>query len=235
MLSNVSNPLSMHDVRRLAPASIDVMQRNADKQVIAAHAAMLVPVASGVLIALQDIDRLKGKQKALRAESHVQRAQLHGLMLGWSGPLDHDLASFEIGSYTRDPDLTFDVLQKALSLQLFVEQEGAGLPYQRALLTELTARIESADGAAKAANAAGVELQDKQREVRELSATFHKGLVSLRRAVRAMLGSTHLDYRRLRMSSRAAAEPPSDEAPEATSAEPSETHVDDPSSGDSSS
>ena len=227
MFSNVSNPLSMHDVRRLAPASLDVMQRNAGKPVIAAHAAMLVPVANGVLTALQDIDRLKGKQRALRAKSNEQRVQLHGLMLGWSGPLDHDLESFDIGAYTRDPDLTFDVLQKAMSLKLFVEQEGADLAYQEALLTELTARLESADGAAKSADAAGVELQEKQREVRELSATFHKGLVSLRRAVRAMLGSTHLDYRRLRMPSRSAAEPPMDEA-EVT--QPTETGGDTPSS-----
>jgi hypothetical protein len=133
----------------------------------------------------------------------------------------------DIGAYTRDPDLTFDVLQKAMSLKLFVEQEGAGLPYQEALLTELTDGIESADGAAKSLDAAGVALQEKQREVRELSATFHKGLVSLRRAVRAMLGSTHLDYRRLRMTSRSAAEPPVDEA-EVT--QPTETGGDTPSS-----
>jgi hypothetical protein len=210
---NVSNPLSMHDVRRLAPAALDVMQRNADKSVIAAHAATMVPVANGVLIAIQVIDRLKGKQVALLAESTEQTAQLHGLMLGWSPLLERDLASFDIGAYVRDPNLPFDVVQKAMSLKSYVEQEAAGLPYQQTLLAELTARIEGADGAAKSAYTARTALQEKQREVRELSATFHKGLVSLRKTVRAMLGSSHLDYQRLRVPSRAAAEPPDDEAP----------------------
>ena len=103
----------------------------------------------------------------------------------------------------RNANLTFDVVQKANSLKHFVEQEGAGLPYQEALLTELNARIESTDGAAKPASAARVELQEKQHEVRELIATFHKGLISLRRAVRATLGSKHFDHQRLRMPSRA--------------------------------
>jgi hypothetical protein len=214
MFSNVTNPLSMHDVRRLAPASLDVMQRHADKAVIAAHQATLVPVANGVLIAIQDLDRLKGRQVALLARSREQTAQLHGLMLGWSGLLERDLASFDSGAYVRDPDLTFDVVQKAISQKHFIEQEGAGLPYQEALLAELTARIEGAEGAANSLHQARAALQEKQREVRELAATFHKGLISLRRALRAMLGSTHVDYRRLRGPGRAAAaEPPLDAVP----------------------
>jgi hypothetical protein len=221
MYSNVSNPLSMHDVRRLAPASLQVMQRHGDKPMIAAHAAKLVPVANEVLNAINDLDRLKGTQVALLAKSNEQTAQLHGLMLGWSGLLDHDHPGFELGTFVRRPNQTFDVVQKATSLMRFVEQEGADLPYQEALLTELNARIESADGAAESASAARVALQERQREVRELAATLQKGLVSLRRAVRAMLGASHYDYQRLRASGRsAAAEPPLDEAPEAASTAP---------------
>ena len=92
----------------------------------------------------------------------------------------------------------------------------AGLPYQEELLDELTALIEGADGASKSANEARVVLQEKQREVRELSATFHKGLVSLRRAVRATLGASHFDYQRLRVSPGRVAAEPHDEPPATT-------------------
>jgi hypothetical protein len=219
--ANVSNPLSMHDVRRLAPAALEVMRRHTGTPVIAAHSAMMVPMASRVLTALQDLDRLKGKQVALLTESTEQTAQLNALMIGWSGLLEHDRASFDIGAYARNPNLPFDVVQKAMSLQHFVETEGADLPYQEVLLTELTARIESADRASKSASAVRIELQDKQREVRELVTSFHKGLVSLRRALRAMLGTKHFDYQRLRATGKAAAaEPPSDEASEAESPTP---------------
>ena len=219
--ANVTSPLSMHEVRRLAPASLEVMQRHADKSAIAAHSATLVPMANGVLTAIQELDRLGGKQKALLAESDEQTAQLHGLMLEWSGILVRDLASFDSEAYARNASLTFDVLQKAMSLKHFVEQEAAALPYQEELLDELKARIDSADGASKTANGARVVLQEKQREVRELSATFNKGLISLRRTVRTTLGSKHFDFHRLRVTGRAAAETP-DEETDAASEVPSE-------------
>ena len=221
--ANVTSPLSMHEVRRLAPASLEVMQRHADKSAIAAHSATLVPMANGVLTAIQELDRLGGKQKALLALSDEQTAQLHGLMLEWSGILVRDLASFDSEAYARNASLTFDVLQKAMSLKHFVEQEAAGLPYQEELRGELTARIDSADGASKTASGARVVLQEKQREVRELSASFNKGLISLRRTVRTTLGSKHFDFHRLRVTSRAAAEPPlPEEETDAASEVPSE-------------
>ena len=106
------------------------------------------------------------------------------------------------------------MVQKAFSFKHFVEQKGTGLPYREELLTELSAQIDGTERAASAASATRVELQDKQREVRELSATFHRALISLRRAVRGTLGSKHFDYQRLRMPKAAAtAEPLSDEAP----------------------
>jgi hypothetical protein len=182
-------------------------------------------MANEVLTALQDLDLLGGKQKALLALSDEQTALLHGLMLRWSGSLARDLAGFDLGAYTRDPDLTFDVVQKALSLKLYVQDEGGALPYREALLAELHARIESADTAAKASYGARVALQEKQREVRELTATFHRELVSLRRSVRATLGSSHLDYQRLRVTGKAATvEPPSDE-PQTTQPSTTETET----------
>ena len=116
-----------------------------------------------------------------------------------------------------------------MSLKHFVVQEAAGLPYREELLDELTARIDSADGASKTASAARVVLQEKQREVRELSATFHKGLISLRRTVRATLGSKHFDFHRLRVTGRAAAEPPLPPEEQAPETEPSETETDEAS------
>jgi hypothetical protein len=214
----------MHDVRRLAPASLEVMQRHAGTPAIAAHAATLVPAASEVLIAIQVLDMLKGRQVALLTESTEQTARLNALMIGWSGLLVSDVASFDLGAYARNANLPFDVVQKAMSLKRLVETEGADLPYQEVLLTELNARIEGADGASKAASAVRVELQDKQREVRELMATFYKGLVSLRRAARAMLGSNHFDYQRLRATgTAAAASPPSDEGSDPESPTPTPT------------
>ena len=216
-----TNPLSMHDVSRLAPAALDVMERNAGKPEFDSHARTMVPAANGVLVAIQDLEMLKSEQVKLLAVSVEQTAQLHGLLLYWSGPLAHDLEGFDLGAFVRDADQNFDVMQKGKLLKRHVEEKGAGLPYQEALLAELTARIDSADEAARSAYTMRVTLQEKRAVVRELSATFYKELVSLRRTVRMTLGSTHIDNQRLRVPpGKAAAEPPSDEASET---EPSET------------
>jgi hypothetical protein len=209
----------MHDVRRLAPASIGVVQRNAGKPALAAYIPTMVPMANGVLAAIQDLDMLKTDQVALIGRSDAQTAVLNDVLLVWSGRLVRDVEGFDIGAYTRNASLTFDVVQKANSLKQLVEQKGAELPYRETLVAELTARIDSARVAEDAAHGARVALQEKQRQVRELVASFHKELVSLRRTVRAVLGSSHFDYQRLRVPDRAVAEP-SDEASEA---EPSET------------
>ena len=119
-------------------------------------------------------------------------------------------------------NLTFDVLQTASSLKQLVGRQGVDLPHREELLAELTARIDSATGAAESAQVVRTAVQKKQREVRELTIRFNTELVKLRRTVRAALGSSHFDYQRLRVTSRATTEPPSDEAPET---EPSETET----------
>src|SRR5262245_45879155 len=102
MSSNVTNdssPLSKHDARRLATASIDVMQRNSGRPELATHATTVVPAANGALIAIQDLEVLKGEQVKLLAESNAQSGQLYGLMQRWSGTLAHDLEGFDAGAF----------------------------------------------------------------------------------------------------------------------------------------
>jgi hypothetical protein len=213
----------MHDVSRLAPAALDVTQRNAGKPEFASHARTMVPAADGVLVAIQDLQMLKSEQVKLLAVSAEQTAQLHDLMLHWSGPLAHDLEGFDSGALERDADQNFDVVQKGKLLKRLIEEKGAGLPYQETLLAELTARIESADEAARSAYTARVTLQEKRAQVRERSATFYQELLRLRRTVRATLGSTHVDNQRLRVPpGRTVTEPPSGED-EDDAPEPSET------------
>jgi hypothetical protein len=221
MFNNVTSPLSTHDVNRLAPASIDVSERHAGNPAIASHAPKIVPAANEVLDALVDLEELKIDQVKLVAASSEQTAVLNGVMLKWSGALARDIEGFDIGAFARDASLTFDVLRKAIGLERIVENKGADLPYREVLLAELTARIDGTREADTAAKAARVAVQEKQHEIRELSARFHKELVSFRRTVRGALGSKHFDYQRLRVTGRAAAEPP-DEETDAASEAPSE-------------
>ena len=224
MTTNISN-FSMHDVRRLAPASIHVIQRHAAlKASIAAYAPTMVPLANDVLVAIRTLDILKADQVALMAASKRETTALHGVMLEWSGPLSRDLEGFDLASFSRNASLTFDVAQKASSLKQLVEQKGTHLHYREGLLTELTARIDSANEAQTGSQTARVVLQEKQREVRELTAAFYKELIALRRTARAALGSSHFDYQRLRATGRSAVEePPGDDAAAVT--EPSQAQT----------
>lgn len=199
-------------------------QRHATKASIAAHAPTLVPAANEAVSAIQDLDVLKIQQVKLLDASDEQIAVLHGVMLEWSSHLARDMRGFDLGLFTRDANHSLDVLKKAESLKQVVEEAGVELPYQGTLLAELTARIDGANEARSSAQTARVALQEKQREVRELIVRFHKELVSLRRTVRAALGSSHIDYQRLRVPLRAAADEP--EGAEAPVTEPSAPETD---------
>jgi hypothetical protein len=207
----------MHDVSRLAPASITVCERHADNPAIASHVSKVVPAANRVLSALPGLEQLKMDQVKLVQASKQQTAELNDRMVYWLGPVARDLEGFDIGAFTRDAKRPFDVLQKGTVLKQIVEQQGVDLPYRELLLTELTARIDSTREADQAAQAARVAVQQKQAEIRQRSAEFHKELVSFRRTVRGALGSNHYDYQRLRVTGRDDDAEPPDEASDADS------------------
>ena len=212
MYTNARTPLSMHDVSRLAPASIHVCERHADNPAIASHVSKIVPAANEVLTALLGLEQLKMDQVKLVQASKQQTAELNDRMVYWLGPVARDLEGFDTGAFARDAKRPFDVLQKGTVLKQIVEQQGVDLPYRELLLTELTARLDGTREADESAQAARVTVQAKQAEIRERSAQFHKELVSFRRTVRGALGPRHYDYQRLRVTGRADAEPPDEES-----------------------
>ena len=122
-------------------------------------------------------------------------------MLEWSGLLARDIEGFDLGAYARDANLTFDVVQKAISLKRLVEQKGASLPYRESAAHRADRSDRERDGAAKSAQTARIAAAgEAARGPRADAHGFHKELVSLRRTVRATLGSSHIDYQRLRVT-----------------------------------
>ena len=82
-----------------------------------------------------------------------------------------------------------DIARYARDVADTVVATGAELPFAKEALTELESKIEQASVAHDAAQEARVALQTKQRELRAQAAVAQRGLVMLRRTLRAALGS----------------------------------------------
>ena len=108
--------------------------------------------------------------------------------------------SFDVGELTATverPDQLIVRAQRALEL---LTHEGENVPGGQPLIDTLTAAIAAAEHSWSEAQASRVELQQKQAAVREHALAFNRGMVALRRILRAVLGTHHLDFQALRAS-----------------------------------
>jgi hypothetical protein len=88
------------------------------------------------------------------------------------------------------------------------------LPFAAQALSELETTYGSAKETYDAAQALRVAVQVKQRELHAVAAAVQRELVKLRTVVRIVLGSSHLDFQRLRLRNARIAEAADASAPE---------------------
>jgi hypothetical protein len=117
----------------------------------------------------------------------------------------------------RSPEAILDNARQAM--------QAFGRHGELAFAAQALIEIEDKHSLAKAAydgtQAGRVALQMKQRELRAIAADVQKELVRLRTAVRIALGTSHIDYQRLRVrTARPDAELPDDSTSETTESSP---------------
>jgi len=121
---------------------------------------------------------------------------------GWLGALSRDIPGFDIASYTDRQLVPDDVIGSGQRLmevcRTFKDRSGQPLPYQEAMVQALAATIEKAETEwAQAQDRRAVE-QTMRDEFRAAAVLLQKELVAFRRALRAVLGATHVDLHALR-------------------------------------
>lgn len=189
-------------LRRLAPRAVRVVARHKEKSAaIGLYESTLVPAANK-FVELYDASRTA----QVSATENNQGAQaveaLRQVVRGWLGALSRDIPGFDIASFTDRQTVADDVIgsgQRLLEVcRNFKDRSGQPLPYQEAVVQALTPAIEAADAEWAEAQDRRVQEQAMRDATRDAAVLLHKELVALRRTLRAVLGTSHLDYRRLR-------------------------------------
>jgi hypothetical protein len=106
------------------------------------------------------------------------------------------------------------VLENARSVMKALGEHGE-LQVAAQALGEIEAQHEVAKAAHAAALTGRIAVQTKQRELQVLAADVQNELVKLRRVIRIVLGSSHIEYQRLRLRlARISPEVPDESGPE---------------------
>ena len=210
MTNQDQNPhVSIETISRLGVEATDVIERNGSKPSIAAHAPRVVPNAQAMSRVYDELKQLKVDARAALAGRDVKLAALLRTIASWSGHADQDIEGFGTSELLVSERTVLAVVDNGRTLIGTFRAKGETLPYAQEAISDLQARCDDVLAAHQTSKEVRVALQEKQREGRTAALALHDSLVALRRTLRAVLGSDHYDYQRLRMTrSRGNADPP---------------------------
>lgn len=222
---NMSNNLLTRQVK----TANEVIARHPTIAPIAAFGEKLGDKGERYLTEQRGLAALKVTKAAALERNAQARAELVMVTSAWIGPLSADVDGFVGASFLRTTNVTLDVLEDAEGVLEVVRSQVPALPYADTLLSQLSAAMTSAREADTAAQLSTVAVQHAQGSLRSLGRELNRLLIGLRRAVRATLGRSHVDYQRLRVARAGTAEEPPDtttpEVPIAPEAPEADTHA----------
>ena len=136
----------------------------------------------------------------------------------WFGALQRDVPGFEsarIEGSIDQPDLLLADAQRMLEV---VQAQDGTLAYADKLVTQLSSAMEQAETQWTGAREAIAKQQELRAVARTHALELHKQLVVFRRALRAVVGSSHHDYQNLRTSRMQSEEAQEEVEPESQTA-----------------
>jgi hypothetical protein len=189
---------SINTLALLGPRAMKVIDRHKSIAAIAAYEQTLGPKVVLFKEVRSELMMLVGTNKKLAIEGAAEIAELDGSTRVWSAHLQNgtSLDSEEVGiTNTRTSEGIFD---NALGVMDTLRNHEE-LPFAAQALSELEDEYSTAKATYDALQTGRVAVQAKQRELQAIAAAVQKELVKLRTVVRIVLGTSHLDYQRLRL------------------------------------
>jgi hypothetical protein len=126
--------------------------------------------------------------------------------------LSHIVADFDPPHLEGTLDAPDRLISDGYKVVELFAKAGTSAPQHEAMIAALTAALEKAEQSWTQAQAARVEVQRNQSVVREHALTLNKAMIALRRTLRTVMGTRHLDYQTLRVSRRSTAVEEEDES-----------------------
>jgi hypothetical protein len=200
------NNISQEDLRSLAERSLQVFERTRHADVgLPPFEKTLVPAANNYIAVYDEARRYQASKKSEVAHAATAFADLQKRIRVWLGTLAQDLPDFDASAVVSTPGVPDKLLADAKRLIDQAQDAGEAMPFAKTLIADLSVAMEAAQKQWTESQAAQAKLQALQAAVREAATTLHRQLVAFRRTLRASLGSTNQDYRRLLFPRR---EPP---------------------------
>ncbi len=207
-------------LRRLAPRALRVTERRAVESVALQRCeSTLVPVAKEFIASYDRVKGFNTKWRREMSEGHGAVRELILTIRRWLPRLAADVPHFERSTFadTAVPD---DVMEDAERLketvldhqELAAIQEGVRvLPYASDLLAELDPAYDAANEEWSEAEHTDSEYQRALTNTRRLAGQLQHELVVFRQTLASVVGTSDLDYQKLRVV-RASAPDPEDDA-----------------------
>ena len=198
--SNVNKHPSIETLAQLLPEAMIVIGRHKSITGIGRYERTLGPKVGQFEQAHTERSTLMRAYKELASLSAVEIDGLDAVTRVWGANIQlgtpFDAADIGIVE-ARTPEAAFYNARNVMQML----REHGDLALAAEALSELETKYSSATAAYEAAQEGRVAMQAKQRELQAVAADVHAELVKLRRVLRIALGSSHVDYRRLRVRS----------------------------------
>jgi hypothetical protein len=202
--------------RRLASRALRVLNRHKETQPAIGAYENTLSVSAAQFIAHYDKARAfeATRAKSMKGGKGATRELLMKLR-GWTALVQKYIDGFDRSTYGDKHEVPDDVISDAENFLLILDEHNSTEETPLAVTDALKADLEAALEAARAewfgAGDASSEQESLRKMVRDSGETFQGDLVSFRQTLRAFLGKTHVDYRKLRVL-RATVEDEDDDA-----------------------
>lgn len=208
-------------LRRLAPRALRIIKRRAGTSpALAAHLSTMGPQAEAYVAAYDRVVKYAMTRKKELEEGKTAIKALLKEIRGWVPLLLRDIPGFDPSVYGDRPEVPDDVLEDGERLLSVIDEardgKGEPLSYRQQALETLGAAVKAALKEWGEAEAADKEYQNVNNEMHVQASNLQRDLVILRRTLLATVGSTDMDYQKLRVER--AGEPDDEDDPSAPSA-----------------
>lgn len=211
-------------LEREASRGLAILDRHASKSpVIASFEHSLRPTAQRFLELRQQVYRAEHADSLDLREANRSLVDAVTLLRSWVRRLNGDVPGVELGKF-RQLEVPEDAVIAGENLLGFVKQlqeSGKAPAYADNLVQTVTEALANLKQETQEAQDGMAHAQELRAEARELGVKLHRELVSFRRVLRTVLGSSHRDYQRMR-SAQISHEDDEDEILEAIETDPDE-------------
>ncbi|AKF09340.1 hypothetical protein [Sandaracinus amylolyticus] len=191
--------------RRLAPRALKVLERHkGSSPAVAVFEAPLGTAARAFVAAYTEAGAYKARWRVEMDEGRGSMLALKKEIDVWKPHVARERPGFDLAGIGDKPTVPEDLIEDAQALADELREvrgaDGATVAWAAAAATSITEKASRAENETDEAAAADARYSSLLSQVREAQAVFDAELSRFRATLRSLLGSSHPDFQKLRVS-----------------------------------